>query len=108
MTADVELYRYARGPAHHLSVLSYAFEPVTQKNWPMEWAVKYGAGRVYVANYAHVWKGDTQPVTVRSADVQTILVRALQWVARRPVTYPVPADFPSMTATSVRPELPLV
>jgi hypothetical protein len=54
-----------------------------------------------------VWRGDVQPVTVRDAAVQTLLVRALQWLARRPVTWPVPADFPTATATSVRGELPL-
>lgn len=106
-TADVELYRYARGPAHHLNVLSYAFEPATQKNWPMEWTVKYGSGRAYIANYGHVWKGDVQPVTWRSADVQTILIRSLQWLAKRPVTYAVPADFPTAEATSIRPEIAL-
>lgn len=106
-TADVELYRYARGPARHLSVLSYAFEPATGKNWPMEWTVNYGRGRVYIANYGHVWKGDVQPVTLRSADVQTILVRALQWLSRHPVSYPMPADFPTAEAISIRPELPL-
>lgn len=105
MTADVELYRYARGPAKHLSVLSYAFEPVTQANWPMEWTVAYGKGRVYIANYGHVWKGDVQPVTLRSADVQTILVRALQWLGRRGVSYPVPSDFPTADKVSVRGEL---
>ena len=107
MTADVELYRYARGPAHHLTVLSYALEPATQKNWPMEWTVKYGRGRAYIANYGHVWKGDVQPVTLRSADVQTLLPRVLQWLARAPVSYPVPADFPTATAVSIRPELTL-
>ena len=50
---------------------------------------------------------DTQPVTVRDAGVQTILIRALQWLAKRPVTYPVPPDFPTETATSVRGDLPL-
>jgi len=45
------------------------------------------------------------PVTVRDAGVQTILVRALQWLAKREVTYPVPADFPTATATSVRGDL---
>ncbi|MGA9659044.1 MAG: ThuA domain-containing protein [Asticcacaulis sp.] len=107
MTADVELYRYARGPAHHLKILTYALEPATQKNWPMEWMVNYGQGRVYIANYGHVWKGDIQPVTMRSADVQTLIPRILQWLSRVPVSYPLPADFPTATATSIRPELTL-
>lgn len=107
MTADVELYRFGRGPARNLTVLSYALEPKTNKNWPMEWTVSYGKGRAYVANYGHVWKGDVQPVTLRSADVQVVLIRALQWLAGRKVDYPVPADFPTAEAVSIRPELPL-
>jgi hypothetical protein len=102
MTADVELYRYARGPARNLKVLTYAREPETQMNWPMEWTVEYGRGRCYIANYGHVWAGDKDPVTLRSADVQTILARALQWLARREVTYPVPDDFPTVDAVSIR------
>jgi type 1 glutamine amidotransferase len=89
-------------------VLSYANDTVrTKLNWPIEWTVAYGAGRVYTSTLGHVWKGDTQPVTVRDAGVQTILIRALQWLAKRPVTFPVPADFPTENATSVRSELPL-
>jgi type 1 glutamine amidotransferase len=89
-------------------VLSYARDEVqTQLNWPIEWTVTYGAGRVYTSTLGHVWQGDVQPVTVRDAGVQTLLVRALQWLARRPVTFPAPADFPTETATSVRGELPL-
>ena len=106
MTADVELYRYARGPARNLTVLTYALEPETQMNWPMEWAVEYGRGRCYVANYGHVWAGDEDPVTLRSVDVQTILVRALQWLARHEVTYPVPGDFPAADAVAIRPPSP--
>jgi hypothetical protein len=105
MTADVELYRYARGPARNLEVLTYAREPETQMNWPMEWTVTYGQGRCYVANYGHVWNGDADPVTLRSVDVQTILIRALQWLAGREVTWPVPDDFPTAEAVSVRPAL---
>lgn len=105
MTADVELYRYARGPARNLTVLTYAREPETRMDWPMEWTVKYGEGRCYVANYGHVWAGDEDPVTLRSADVQTILVRALQWLARRQVTWPVLEDFPTTEVVSIRPPL---
>jgi len=107
MTADVELYRYGRGPAHNLTVLSYALEPKTGRNWPMEWSVTNGKGRSYVANYGHVWKGDIQPVTLRSADVQVILIRSLQWLARRKPDYPLPSDFPTANAVSIRPELVL-
>jgi type 1 glutamine amidotransferase len=99
------VYYYPRGPAKNVEVLSYAHEPHTGRHWPIEWTVRYGRGRVYTSTLGHVWKGDVDPVTVRDAGVQTLLVRALQWLARRKVTYPVPADFPTAAATSIRGEL---
>jgi hypothetical protein len=106
LAANIEVYNYARGPAENVAVLSYANDSVrTKLNWPVEWTVSYGAGRVYTSTLGHVWKGDVQPVTVRDAAVQTLLVRALQWLAGRPVDFPVPADFPTETATSIRGEL---
>jgi len=100
--ADMEVYYYARGPAQHVDVLAYATEPKTHMSWPIEWTVAYGSGRVFVSTYGHVWKGDVQPVAMRDAAVQTIMIRALQWLADRPVTWPVPADFPTAGATSIR------
>ena len=106
--ANIEVYNYPRGPAEDIEVLSYANDVVrTNMNWPIEWTVSYGKGRVYTSTLGHVWKGDVQPVTVRDAAVQTLLVRAIQWLAQRPVTFPVPSDFPSENATSVRAELKL-
>ncbi len=103
--ADIEVYYHVRGPAKNVDVLSHAREPHTNLNWPIEWTVSYGEGRVYTSTLGHVWKGDVQPVTVRDVGVQTLLVRALQWLARRPVTWPVPEDFPTAESTSVRGEL---
>jgi hypothetical protein len=45
---------------------------------------------------------------MRCAGVQTILVRALQWLAGREVTWPVPSDFPSSERPSVRDDIPPV
>lgn len=104
-TANVEIYYYARGSMDHLQVLSYAYDEPTKMNWPMEWTVQYGKGRVFNSTFGHVWKGDVQPVTMRCAGVQTILVRALQWLAKQKVTYPVPDDFPTADHISVRKEL---
>jgi len=39
--------------------------------------------------------------------VQTTLVRALQWLAKRPVDYPVPSDFPTADKLSIRREIPI-
>ena len=107
MTPDLEVYYYARGPAQRLQVLSYGFDPHTRMNWPLEWTVSYGRGRIYTSTFGHVWKGDTQPARMRCAGLQTILVRALQWLAGREVSWPVPLDFPSSERISVGNEIPL-
>ena len=76
-------------------------------NWPLEWSVSYGQGRVYTSTFGHVWRGDIQPSRMRCAGMQTIVVRALQWLARREIVSRAPADFPTATATSIRGEIPL-
>ena len=105
MTPDIEVYHYARGPAERIEILSYGFDPDTTMNWPLEWTTRYGKGRVYTSTFGHVWAGDTQPARMRCAGVQTILMRALQWLAGRPVTIPVPPDFPTADRVSVRGEI---
>jgi hypothetical protein len=107
LTPDIEVYHYARGPAENLNVLSYGYDPETGMSWPLEWAVDYGRGRVYTSTFGHVWAGDTQPERMRCAGVQTVLVRALQWLAGREVPLTVPADFPTATSTSIRGEITL-
>lgn len=109
LSPEMEVYYYARGPAKHLRVLAYArdSEPGLGLLWPVEWTTTYGKGRVYISTYGHVWQGEVQPPSMRGAAVQTIIPRALEWLARRPVTYPVPKDFPSTTAVSIRGKIPL-
>jgi type 1 glutamine amidotransferase len=107
LTPDLEVYYYARGPAENVQVLSYGFDPHTKMNWPLEWTVAFGKGRVYTSTFGHVWKGDVQPPSMRCAAEQTLLQRALQWCAGRPVTVAVPGDFPTATAVSIRGEIPL-
>ena len=104
-TPSLEIYYYARGPAKHIRVLSYGFDKHTQMNWPLEWTVRFGRGRVYSSTFGHVWKGDVQPPSLRCAGEQTLLLRTLQWLARHPITVAIPADFPTEAATSIRPEI---
>jgi len=107
LTPDIEVYYYGRGPAKNIEVLSYGFDPKTKMNWPLEWTVTFGKGRVYTSTFGHVWAGDTQPERMRCAGVQTVVVRALQWLAHRDITTPVPADFPTAEKTSIRSEISL-
>ena len=92
--ADLEVYRYARGPAENLTVLSYTREPKTGLNFPIEWVVSYGKGRVYNSTFGHVWKGDTNPPAMRCVAFQTLLIRAIEWLSGNEVTWPVPDAFP--------------
>ncbi|MDB5031108.1 ThuA domain-containing protein [Mucilaginibacter sp.] len=102
MTPDVELYRYARGPAENLTVLSYAPDPITHINWPVEWIVKYGKGKVYVSSMGHLWKGDTYPLGYRCIGFQTTMIRAVEWLGTGKVTYPIPKNFPTAASISVK------
>lgn len=109
LSPGLEVYYYARGPAEHLRVLAYARddEPGLKMLWPVEWITTFGKGRVYISTYGHVWDGDAQPASMRDAAVRTIIPRALEWLAGRPVTFPVPEDFPTPNAVSVRSDIRL-
>ncbi len=102
-TPLIEVYTYARGPAENLTILSWAEEPTTGERWPIEWVVAYGNGRVYNSTFGHVWAKESDPVDMRCAGFQTVMIRAIQWLAGREVTWPVPADFPGEAETSLRP-----
>jgi type 1 glutamine amidotransferase len=104
---NTELYIYPRGSAEDLTVLSYAFDTATNKNWPVEWIVHYGKGRVYNSSMGHLWKNETYPVGFRSIGFQTTLIRATEWLARRKVTYPVPKNFPTASSVNLREETDL-
>lgn len=109
-TPDIEIYYYPRGPAENIDVLSYAYDVETKMDWPIEWVVKYGDGIAYSATYGHVWHDDRQPDRMRCAAVQTSMIRALYWLAtQKDVSQilPVPADFPTEQAFSIRPEINL-
>jgi len=93
--ADLEIYRYARGPAEDLEVLSYARDEKTGLQFPTEWTVRFGRGRAYNSTYGHFWQDqDAPPAGMRCAAFQAILVRALHWLAGREVDAGVPDDFP--------------
>ncbi len=103
MAADIEIYRYARGPAEHLTALAYAKDPQTKLQFPIEWTVQYGKGHVFVSTYGHVWYNQADPKGMHCAAFQTILVRALKWLAGRDPGKTTPPDFPTPNAISLRP-----
>lgn len=101
--ADIEIYRYARGPAENLTVLSYAKDEKTGINFPIEWTVTYGKGHVYNATLGHVWDDQSEPKGIRCAGFQTLMPRIVQWLSERDVDATVPKDFPTSESASLRP-----
>ncbi|MFT6865408.1 MAG: type 1 glutamine amidotransferase [Cyclobacteriaceae bacterium] len=104
-TANMELYKYVRGSVENMTVLSYTTEKETNINWPVEWIVTYGKGRVYNSTMGHLWKGDTYPLGFRCIGFQTTLIRTTEWLATGKVLFPVPDDFPTTTEISLADEL---
>jgi len=103
-TPALEVYYDARGPANNLTILSYGLDPRGKQYWPLEWTVTYGEGRVYSSSFGHVWSDESetkQPVDLLAVDEQVIIQRGLQWLAKRPVTVPVPANFPTAEKVSL-------
>ena len=98
----MELYKFARGPAKNITVLSYALDSATTIKWPVEWTVAYGKGRVYNSSMGHLWAGDTFPISYQCIGFQTILIRATEWLATGKVTYKVPENFPTENEIKTR------
>ena len=103
MTPDMELYKYARGPANNITILSYAKDDDTNINWPVEWVIGYGNGRVYNSSLGHLWKGDTYPISYRCVGFQTTMIRVAEWLATGKTTYIIPANFPTQHKTELVP-----
>jgi len=74
----------------------------------LEWTVTYSEGRVYSSSFGHVWSDESeakQPVDLLAVDEQVLIQRALQWLAKRPISVPVPANFPTAEKTSLSPDI---
>ncbi|MEP4079460.1 ThuA domain-containing protein [Haloferula sp.] len=104
MAADLEIYRYARGPAENMTVISYALEPKTKMNFPIEWVIQYGKGRVYNSTYGHhMHKQEGTPAGIRCVAFRTICIRACHWLAGVEVPSTVPETYPTTEAISLSP-----
>ncbi|MEO0508953.1 MAG: ThuA domain-containing protein [Verrucomicrobiota bacterium] len=102
MAADTEIYRYARGPAENISILSYANDAKTGLNFPTEWVVGYGEGRVYNSTFGHYWRDLSEaPPGIRCNGFRTVLCRAARWLARAEITPTSPDNFPSADRISL-------
>ena len=95
-----ELYEKLRGPAENLTILATAYADAAFKgsghHVPTLMVINYGKGRVFHSTLGHE---DYSPACVGFI---TTFTRGTEWAATGRVTLPVPADFPTATATSSR------
>lgn len=86
-----------------LSILTYARDESLHENEPMDWVRIYGQGRVYVTMLGHTWNNEPSP-NLHCVGFQAMLLRGVEWVATGSVTIPIPPDFPTAKAISLRPD----
>ena len=104
-TISTEVYVYPRtltGVLGNTQVLGYAFDSTLASNkfWPLMPLVRYGKGYCFTNLMGHVWAGDIYPAQAADIGMHTLTIRALEWLARREIMYPVPSNFPTATSTS--------
>ena len=107
MHANDEVYSQLRGPAKNLDVLATALSDKEKKgsgeHEPMFMTIRYGKGRVFHNTLGHVGPKEVEPVpALSSVDFIASMQRGTEWAATGKVTQPVPADFPTASAISLR------
>jgi type 1 glutamine amidotransferase len=103
IAADVEVYKYLRGTIENVQVLSYAEGAMTTLNFPTEWVVKFGKGKVYCSVYGHLWKNQEWPPSMRCAAFQQTMVKVLQWLSGNRVDNKVDSNFPTSNTSVLMP-----
>jgi type 1 glutamine amidotransferase len=68
------------GPAHGLTILTYAISEVSHQGEPMDWVRNYGKGRVYVTMLGHTWKNEPNP-NLEDVNFQRLFAQGVEWAA---------------------------
>ncbi len=89
------------GPIENMTILTYAFSRDTKQRKVMDWVIPYGKGLVYTTMLGHLWK-DGPDTAMRCVGFQTMFIRGAEWAASGKVTFPVPADFPTVSEIHLR------
>lgn len=96
-----ECYEKLRGPAMNLTILASAYCSVESggagRHEPMLMTIQYGDGRVFHTTLGH------EDYSFESVGFVSTFLRGAEWAATGEVSLPVPEDFPTADAPSVRP-----
>ena len=108
MHAEDELYDRMRGPGEIGDLLYTAYADSTLRGSgreePLVFTVDYGKARIFHTMLGHAGETLENNPAMQCTGFQVLLLRAAEWCARGQVTQKVPADFPTDTQVSLRPE----
>lgn len=106
--AKDEMYDRMRGPANIkdllYSGLALADKGGSGREEPLVFTVDYGKARIFHLMLGHCGPTAENNPAMQCAGFQTLLLRGSEWAATGRVTQPVPKDFPTASATSLRKE----
>ncbi|MEZ4700057.1 MAG: ThuA domain-containing protein [Rhodothermales bacterium] len=101
-----ELYHGQRGPAENMNILASAYSDTTWggtgKNELMIWWIPYGQGKVLTFLPGHHWANQDDERAFYDVGFRTVLNRSVEWLATGKVTIPVPPNFPTADAVSLK------
>ena len=108
MHARDEMYDSMRGPANIKDLLySGTADPATGgsgREEPLVFTVDYGKARIFHLMLGHCGPTAEDNPAMQCVGFQTLLLRGAEWVATGKVKQPVPVDFPTDQAVSLRPD----
>ena len=108
MHARDEMYDSMRGPANIKDLLySGTTDRATGgsgKEEPLVFTVDYGKARIFHLMLGHCGPTAEDNPAMQCVGFQTLLLRGTEWAATGKVKQPVPADFPTDQAVSLRPD----
>lgn len=106
MHAQDEMYDSMRGPAN-IKDLLYTGKADTAtggsgREEPLVFTVDYGKARIFHLMLGHAGNTLEENPAMQCVGFQTLLLRSAEWTATGKVTQPIPTDFPTEQAVSLR------